>query len=112
MILYDNMPGSALDKVVPFAGEVLFERTPISMKPESTLGAGTDWHMSGQPEVPHTKDEKAEKTYLISSVSKQVLNSRNKSKLIVDVIQKYAQKKTEKVEFYLVLSKSGPNHDA
>ena len=57
--------------------------------------------MSGQPEVPLTKDEKAEKTHLISSVSKQVLNSPNKSTLIVDVIQKYAQKKTETSSYIL-----------
>ena len=65
LIWYDNMPAIARDKVVTFAGDVLFERNlPTSMKPETTLGKRIDLRISGQLEVPHTQDEKAEKHLL------------------------------------------------
>ena len=48
-------------KVVTFAGEVLFNRTPLtSIKPEATFGERIDLRISGQPEVLHTQHEKAE----------------------------------------------------
>ena len=51
LFLYDNMPPSALDKVVTFAGEVAFERKPpTSIKPEATPGDRIEWLVSGQPE--------------------------------------------------------------
>ena len=53
-------PASALDKVVTFAGEVLFERNPpTSIRTKATPGERSDLRMSGQPEVPLTEDEKA-----------------------------------------------------
>ena len=46
-ILYDNLPASALDKVVTFAGEVLFERKhPTSIKSEATPGDRLDMRRS------------------------------------------------------------------
>ena len=66
-VLYwdDNMPASARDKVVTFAGDVLFERNlPTSIQPETTLGKRMELCISGQLEVPHTQDEKAEKHLL------------------------------------------------
>ena len=52
--LYDNMPASALDKVVTFAGEVLIERKfQTSIKPEATLGERIDLRISSQPQAPH-----------------------------------------------------------
>ena len=54
----------------------LFERRlPLSIKPEATLGERIDSRTSGQPDIPFSEDEKAEKTLLISSLTKQVLNS-------------------------------------
>ena len=54
-ILYDKMRATALDKVVTFAGEVLFERKhPTSIKQEATPGERSDLRISGQPEVPYT----------------------------------------------------------
>ena len=73
LVLYDNMPASALEKIATFAGDVLFDSKPLtSIKPEATLER-IDFRISGQPEVPHTKDEKAEKTFLISSLTKTCL---------------------------------------
>ena len=100
IILYDNMPASALDKVVTFAGEVLFERNPpTSIKPAATPGERIDLRTTGQPEVPHAQHEKSGKTYLISSLTKQVLNSPNKSTIIAKFIRNYAQEKTQQVEY-------------
>ena len=65
LIWYDNMPASAPNKVVTFAGDVLFERNlPTSFKLETTLGKRIDLRISGQLEVPHTHDDKAEKHLL------------------------------------------------
>ena len=49
IILLDDMPANALDKVATFARDVLFERnlTPTSTKPEATLGERIDLRMSG-----------------------------------------------------------------
>ena len=61
IILHDNMPESALDKVVTFAGDVLFEwKLPTSIKPEVTLGERIDLRISAKPEVPETQVEKEE----------------------------------------------------
>ena len=55
------MLASALDKVATFADEVLFERNlPTSITREATLGERIDVRISGQPDVPNTKDEKEE----------------------------------------------------
>ena len=66
--------------------------------------------MSGQPEVPHTEDEEAGKAFLISSWTKQVLNSPNTSMLIAGLIKTYAQKKKEHVECHLVSYNDSENH--
>ena len=59
------MLASARDKVVTFAGDVLFERNlPTSIQPEMTPGKQMELCISGQVEVPHTQDEKAEKHLL------------------------------------------------
>ena len=47
----------ALDKVVTFAGEVLFDRKPPTST-EATLGERIDIRMSGQSEESNTLDEK------------------------------------------------------
>ena len=82
------MPASALDNAATSAGEVLFEGS----HPTSNL------RMSGQPEVPHTEDEKAEKTLLIFRRTKQILNCPNTSMLIADVKKKKYAQKTGNVE--------------
>ena len=47
------MLASALDKVVTFAGEVVFEMTPpTAIKPEATPGEQIDLRMSGQSAIP------------------------------------------------------------
>ena len=54
----------AMTLVITFAGEVLFERKPpTSIKPEATPGERVDLRISGQPKVPHTKNENAEKAF-------------------------------------------------
>ena len=62
------MPASALDKIVTFAGEDLFERKlPTSVKPEATPGERIDLRISGQLKVPHTEDEKVEHHFLFTA---------------------------------------------
>ena len=98
-MLYDNMLASALDKVVSFAGEVLFERKhPTLVKPEATLGERIDLRIPGQPEEPCLLNEREAKSLLISSLMKQVLNSSNKSTMISDLVNNYAQDTTERVD--------------
>ena len=71
---------SALDKVVTFAGVVLFERKPpILTKTEATPGDRIDLRTSGQPEEPYLLNEKHAKVFLISSLVSQVLKSPNKT---------------------------------
>ena len=49
------MPASALDTVVTFAGEVLFDRKrPTSTKPEATPSDSVDLRISGQLDYSHT----------------------------------------------------------
>ena len=91
------MPASALDKVVTCAGEVMFERNlPTASKQEATLCEQIDLCILGRPEIPNTEDGKR-KTFLISSLTKQVLDSPNQSMQIVDLIKNYAEKKTQHV---------------
>ena len=91
------MSASALDKVVTFAGEVLFERkSPTSIKPEATSGERIDLCISSQREAPHTQDDKAEKTIPIPSLIRPVLNSPT---MFVDLIKNNAQEQTEDVEY-------------
>ena len=93
IILHDNMPASALDKMVTFAGAVLFERKPpTSIKPEATPGDRIHFSISGQPEELHALNEKQAQIFLISSLMKQVLKSPNTSTNIHEVIKNYAQK--------------------
>ena len=67
-VVHNNMPASALDKVVTFAVEVLCERkSPTSIETEATPGERIDLRKSGQSEIPHAQDVKAENTFLISS---------------------------------------------
>ena len=49
IVLYDNMRANALDKVLTYAGEVLFERKPWTLtKPEAILGERIELPISGQ----------------------------------------------------------------
>ena len=97
------MLASALDKVITFACEVLFKRNrPTLTKPEATPGERIDLRISGRPKVPRTTDEKAEKAFLISGLTQQDLYYPNKSTMIADLINNYAQTKTEHVEYYPV----------
>ena len=58
IILYDNMPTSALGKVVTFAGEVLFEWKPSTLtKAEATPGDRMDLRIPGQLEEPCLMNE-------------------------------------------------------
>ena len=96
------MLASALDKVVTFAGEVLFERKPPTLtKPEATPGDRIDLRISGQPEEPQLLNEREGKTFLISSLMK-VVHSPNKSTMIADLIKNYAQEQRAKVKYHLV----------
>ena len=84
-ILHDNMPASAMGKVVTFAGEVLFERKrPTSIKPEATLAGRIGLRIPGQfEELLYTEWEKTE-IISHSNLTKQVLKSPNKSTKIAD----------------------------
>ena len=97
----DNMPASALDKVVIFAGEVLFERkSPTATKQEATSCEHIELRILGRPEIPCTVDEKAEKAFRISSLTKQVLSAPHKSMLIANFIKNHAMQATGSVEYY------------
>ena len=99
IIVYDNMLASALDKVVTFAGEVLFERTPTLptlTKLESTPGDRIGLHISGQPEETYTLNENEANVSLTSSLMQQVLKSPRKSTMINDLIKYPSLKKAEK----------------
>ena len=90
IIVNDKKSACALDKVLTLASEALCEKNlPTSIMPEETLGKRIDLRISSQPEVPHTEDETAGTTFLVSSLTKQVLNSPNKSMRIADVIKNY-----------------------
>ena len=99
IILYDTMPASAPDKVVTFAGEVVFERAfsclPTSIKPRATPGERLDLRTSSQPEEPFSRNEKEANTFLISSLTKEVLKPPKKSTMITDLIKNYSQENTE-----------------
>ena len=89
------MRASALHKVVIFAAEVFFERTPLppsptmnSPKQEAAPGDRIDLRISDQPEEPHTLKENHAKVFLFSSLIKQVLKSPNKQTMINDLIKK------------------------
>ena len=86
------MPASALDKVVKFAGDYLFDRiTPTLTKLEATPGDRIDFRISCQP-------DRDAKSFLISSLMKQVLKSSNKSTNINDLIKTHSQMNAEKVD--------------
>ena len=73
-MLFDQMLASALDKVVTFAGEVLFERkAPTLTKPQATPGDRIDLRMSGQPEELNPLNEKQAQIFLIASLVKKSL---------------------------------------
>ena len=63
------------------------KETPTSIKPEATLSDRIDWRISGQPEEPHTLNEKEATVFLISM-------------LITDLIKNHAQKNTARVDYY------------
>ena len=93
IMLYDSMPASALDKVVTFAGEVLFQRnSPTSIKPMATLGDRIDLCISGQFEELCALNKKEAQVFLISNLMKQVLKSPNKSNMINDLIKNLQRK--------------------
>ena len=97
----DNLPASTLDKVVTFAGEVVFERKPppLHLSRRRVLANGIDLRISGQPEEPYLLNGR-EATFLMSSLMKQVLNSSHKSTIITDWINKDSQKNAEQIEYY------------
>ena len=65
IILYDNMLTSALDKVVTFAGEVVFERKPPTLtKTEATLDDRLDLLKSGHSKEPYLLYERERQTSL------------------------------------------------
>ena len=108
---YDNMPASALDNLVTFADEVMFERnTPTSTKPEATLGDSIDLRISSQPEELCTLNVRQAKVFLISSLMKQVLKSPNKSTMINDLIKNYSKKHAEKVDYFPVSHRDSETH--
>ena len=99
IILYDTMPASALDKVVTFAREVIFERKPLTLtKPEATPGDRIYLPISGQPKEPHLLNDREVKSFLISSLMKQVLKSLNKSTMINELIRNHSQKNAVQVD--------------
>ena len=88
------MPTSALDEVVTFAGEVLFEsKSPTATKQEATRLEHIDLRILGRPEIPVTEEEKAEKTLLISSSTEQVL-SLDTSMLNGELVKNHAMQET------------------
>ena len=128
IILHDNVPANVLDKVVTFAGEVLFERTSLPpppsplllpssspprplTKPEATPGDRIDLHISGQPEEPYRLNEKRAKVFIISSLVKQFLKYYNVSTMINDLIKDYSQRNTAQVDYYPVPHRYSENHE-
>ena len=84
IILCDIMPASAMDNVVTFEGEVLFERKPPTFtKQEATPRDRIDLRISGQSEEHFFLNEREAKVFLISTLMKQVLKSPNKSTMII-----------------------------
>ena len=92
IILYDNMLANALDKVVIFAGEVLFERKPLTLSRRQ--------RQNGQPEELHTPNEYEAIVHFISSLMKQVLKFPNTPTIINDSINHYSQTNPAKVDYY------------
>ena len=110
-MLYDNMPGSALDKVVTSAGDVLFERKTLTLsKLEASPGDRSGLRISGQPEEPHLLNGRRAEAFLISRLMKQVLKSPSKSTVINDLI-KDSHKNTRKVYDHPVPHRDSENHD-
>ena len=107
-MLHDNMPASALDKVVTFAGDVLFERKTPDF--DNAGGDGIDLRISGQPAELRLLNGRGAKTFLISSFKKQVLKSPNKSTMINDLIKNYSQNNAEKVDYYPVSYRDSESH--
>ena len=65
IVLYDNMPASALNSVVTSAGDVLSQRKrPASIKPEATRDERIDLRISGQHDVLYAQGEKEENPFL------------------------------------------------
>ena len=93
------MSVSALDNVVTFAGEVLFERkSPTANMQEAIPCEQIDLRKPAKPEIPNTEDEEAEEALLISNLTTHVLHSPNKSMLIADLIKNFAQQKRGNVD--------------
>ena len=108
IILYDNMPASALDT---FGGEVLFERhSPTSIKPEAAPRDRNDLRTSGQIEESETLNEKEAELFLNSSVMQQILKSPNKSRMIHDLINNYSQTNAARVDYYPVSHRDSEIH--
>ena len=96
VIVSDNMPASAVEKVVTSASKVLLERKSST----ATMQEATPCGQNGRRTLgrPDTEDGKSARSFLISSLMKQVLSSPNKSMLIADSIKNYAQQNTRHVE--------------
>ena len=105
------MPANALDRVVTFAGDVLFGRKHSTLtKPEATLGDRIDSQISGQPEEPETLNKKEATIFLISSLMKQLLKFPKKSASVNDMIKNHSQTNAEKVDYYTFSSRGSETH--
>ena len=77
------MPSSGVGKVITFSREILSERRlPTLIDHEATPVEPIDLRVPGQSEVPDAEDEGTKRTLLISSLTKQVLESPNKDMLV------------------------------
>ena len=73
IILHNNTPASALDKVVTFASEVLFGReTHTLTKPEATLGDRVGLRISSQHEESYPLNQRQTIVFLIYKASLEV----------------------------------------
>ena len=89
IILNDYIPASPLDNFVTFASEVLFDREfQIAIMSEVYFYKRIHLRIPGRPEISNTEDEKAEASFLISSLTQKVLSSPNTTMLIADLINK------------------------
>ena len=82
-------------------------KTPTSIKPEATLCERIDLRLSKSTTY---RGGGQRKTAVLSSLTKQILNSTNTSMLIADLIKTYTQKKTEHVEYFLLANDDSETH--
>ena len=94
LILHDNMPASALDKVVTFASQVLFRKETRRLQSSRSRLLVTEFalRISGQLEELCTLNKNEAQVFLISNLMKQVLKSPDKPKMINDLIKNLQRK--------------------